>query len=76
LLEIFQWLSDTESSSIDDIKLTKLKEEIGDITIYLINLADKFDIDIIEAAKDKLKINEAKYPADIVKGKSKKYNEY
>ncbi len=43
---------------------------------YLVALADKFGIDPIEAAKKKLVINEKKYPASLVRGSSKKYNEY
>jgi len=56
--------------------IEKLREEIGDVMIYLTKLADKFGIDPITAAKEKLRINEKKYPAKVVRGKSKKYNEY
>lgn len=44
--------------------------------IYVINLAAKFDIDPIQCARDKLKLNENKYPASAVKGSAKKYTEY
>jgi hypothetical protein len=46
------------------------------VLIYLIELADKFEIDIVEAAKYKLTLNQKKYPAEKVKGKAKKYSEY
>lgn len=73
LLEIFLWLTDEQSDNLDEKKLTNLKEEIGDVMIYLTNLASKFDLDPIQCAKDKLKLNKKKYPADIVKGSAKKY---
>ena len=44
--------------------------------LYLAGLADKFDLDPLDAAQKKLTINAAKYPADVVRGKSKKYTEY
>ena len=53
-----------------------LSQEIGDVLIYLIELADKIEIDIVKAAKHKLALNEKKYPAEKVKGKAKKYTEY
>jgi NTP pyrophosphatase (non-canonical NTP hydrolase) len=74
MLEIFQWNGSQE-------RLTKkeqeaLRQEIGDVLIYLIELADKFEIDIIKAAKEKLTLNEKKYPADLVRGKAEKYSDY
>lgn len=74
IVEIFQWkqpddiLSDKEQES--------LKQEIGDTLIYLLELADKFDIDIIDAARYKLKLNDKKYPAELVHGKANKYTDY
>ena len=76
LLEIFLWLTEEESKNLNDNQLAHLKEEIGDIMIYIINLAAKFGIDPIQCARDKLKLNEKKYPASIVKGSAKKYTEY
>lgn len=75
LLEIFQWKSE-ESYRLDEEELEKIKEEIGDIFIYLLNFCSKLNIDPIESALKKLKINEKKYPAEIVKGKAFKYNHY
>lgn len=76
LLEIFQWISEKESFHLTENKQTQLAEEIGDIMIYLANLSDKFGINPIVAAKDKLKLNETKYPSDMTKGSAKKYSEY
>ncbi|BCB95766.1 nucleotide pyrophosphohydrolase [Dissulfurispira thermophila] len=76
IVELFQWMSEEESYNLNPEKLQRLKEEIGDVMIYLAKLADKFGIDPIDAAKEKIKINEKKYPVSKVKGKAKKYNEY
>ena len=76
IVELFQWLTAEESQSLSAAKRQALEEEIGDVMIYLINLADKFDIDPLRAAEKKLAINAKKYPAKLVKGKAKKYTEY
>jgi NTP pyrophosphatase (non-canonical NTP hydrolase) len=76
IVEIFQWLTEQESRNLDRDKLEALTEEIGDVQIYLLSLADKFGIDPIEAAKKKMVINNRKYPVEKVFGDSKKYTEY
>jgi len=76
IVESFQWLTQEQSKNLDLDKKQALAEEIGDVMIYLTMLADKFGIDPIEAAKEKMKINIVKYPVDKVKGKSSKYTEY
>ncbi len=76
ILEHFQWLTEEQSRAVDPDKLAKIKDEIGDVLIYLVRLADELGIDPLEAANDKLEKNEAKYPVDKVKGKALKYNEY
>ena len=53
-----------------------VEEELADILVYLVRMADQLDIDLISAARKKIKSNEAKYPADMVRGSSKKYTEY
>ena len=77
LTEVFQWLSEEQSRSIidDPKKLQQAEEEVADIFLYLIRLADKLEIDIIEAASDKIKKNEQKYPIEKSYGSAKKYTE-
>lgn len=74
IVEIFQWKKPEDPLNKEEGEA--LRQEIGDVLIYLIELADKFEIDIIEAAKYKLTLNQKKYPADLVRGKAKKYTEY
>jgi len=75
LLEILQWLTEEESSNLDTEKRRKVEEEIGDVLIYLLNLADKLGIDPSEAALQKLKANEEKYPVEKARGSAAKYTE-
>ena len=72
LAEHFQWLTQEQSSSLAPDKLAEVREEIGDVLIYLANICDKLDIDPIKAAQDKLKKNGEKYPVAKVRSKSSK----
>ena len=76
VVEHFQWLTEEDSKNLPPEKLADVREEIGDVMIYLTELADKLGIDPVEAAKAKMMINGQKYPAELVKGKTSKYTEY
>ena len=76
LVEHFQWLTEGQSRALPPEKLAQVREEIGDVMIYLVELADKLGIGPVEAARAKVEINRKKYPADLVKGKASKYTEY
>lgn len=75
LLEQFQWLKEEQSKSLSKEKKAKVKDEIADVFIYLVRLADKLDVDLISAAKDKIASNEQKYPVEKARGSNKKYTE-
>lgn len=75
LVEHFQWLTQAESHDLKAEKREQIRDEIGDVLIYLTSLADKFGINPVEAAKKKISINEKKYPVELSKGKSHKYTE-
>ncbi len=76
LLEIFLWLTEEASRTLDEARREQVKQEIGDVMIYLTLLADQLDLDPVACAQAKLRLNEQKYPADRVKGSAKKYTEY
>ena len=76
IVEHFQWLTEEQSRNLPPEKLAEVREEIGDVMIYLTELSDKLGIDPVEAAKAKLTINSHKYPAELVRGKASKYTEY
>lgn len=67
LLEHFQWDNEFVKNEVT--------EELADVMIYCILLADRLNIDIQEAISDKLDKNGQKYPVEKAKGNSKKYNE-
>ena len=68
LLENFQWNN--------DYKLENVKEELADIFIYSILLADQLKVDLVEIAHEKLEKNKEKYPIEKSYGSSKKYHKY
>jgi len=76
LLEQFQWLQTGVTSELGERRLTDVRHEMADVLVYLIRLADKLDINLVASAWEKLELNRAKYPADKVKGDSRKYDEY
>lgn len=75
LLEHFQWLSDAQSAALPPQTLARVREELADVLLYLIRLADKLDVDLIGCAVEKLQINAAKYPADKARGHARKYTD-
>jgi len=76
LVEHFQWLTEEQSKNLSQNKLDEVELELADIQIYLIRIADKLKIDLLQAVDKKMSINESKYPAEKVKGQHKKYTEY
>jgi dCTP diphosphatase len=76
LVEHFQWLTEAQSSRLSAERLREVETELADIFIYLMRLADKLGVDLVAAAQRKMEINEAKYPADKVRGSARKYTEY
>ena len=72
LLEIYQWSgNDLECSEKKD----KIKEELADVFLYAIQIAQHYDLDIDEIIEAKLKRNSEKYPVDKAKNHKEKYNQ-
>lgn len=74
LVEHFQWLTDEQSKRLPEDTLDEVSLEMADIMIYLIRLADKLDVDLIETVKRKMELNAIKYPVEKSKGIATKYN--
>jgi NTP pyrophosphatase (non-canonical NTP hydrolase) len=72
----FQWMTEAQSQQPDAAQLARIRAESADVLNYLVRLADKLGIDLIAAAHEKIELNARRYPADKVRGSSKKYNEY
>jgi dCTP diphosphatase len=77
LLEIFQWLTESQSFAIKDNlkKIQQVKDELGDIFHLLIRISTLLDIDLVQSFWEKMKKNEEKYPIHLSKGKANKYSE-
>jgi len=76
LSEIFQWLTEDQSLMLSPETKARVADEIADVQVYLVRLADRLGIDIASAVALKMKKNEEKYPTELVRGSSKKYTEY
>ncbi|WP_321817217.1 MULTISPECIES: nucleotide pyrophosphohydrolase [unclassified Paraburkholderia] len=77
LLETIQWKDDTQiAAMLADAKgLAHLKQECADVFIYLLLVAQTAGFDLVEAAADKVRVNETRYPVEKAKGSAKKHNE-
>ena len=62
IMEHFQWLSADQSLELDAAARKEVAHEIADVLLYLVRLADVFDIDMIAAAREKIELNANKYP--------------
>lgn len=75
LLEHFQWMTDEQSRDLPPEKRDAVAAEAADVLLYLFQLTSALGIDPVAAAQGKLKLNELKYPVDLARGSSKKYDE-
>jgi len=75
MIEHFQWLTQEQSRHLPAAKKAAVEEEIGDVTLCLLNLADQLGVDILDAAGRKLERNREKYPVEKAKGRAEKYTE-
>lgn len=73
LNELFLWKNTPED--LDSIDKTKLADELADVLVYALLLADKEGFDVADIVTNKLKKNGDKYPVGKSKGSSKKYTE-
>ncbi len=75
LLEHFQWLTEEQSEKLPAEKRIAVSHELADVLLYLLQIADRLQIDLVAAAQQKLQLNAAKYPAAQARGSSRKYSE-
>jgi dCTP diphosphatase len=75
LMEHFQWLTAEQSQALDQRRREQVEQEMGDVLIYLIRLADVLKIDLAQAASAKMRLNEAKYPVEKARGIAAKYTD-
>lgn len=68
LLEPFQWLTGEQSRTLDAAQRAAVTDELADVQIYLIRLADVLDVDLLHAVRRKMVRNAEKYPASALPG--------
>ena len=76
LLEHFQWLTPEQSTRFDAKGKRAVEDEIADVLLYLTRLADVLDIDLLAAARRKMRVNARKYPVRRAKGNARKYSQF
>ncbi len=76
LVEQFQWDTPRESQQLTPEKLEAVSHELADTFVYLLRIAEVLNIDLIEAANQKIDLNAKKYPADKARGSNAKYTAY
>jgi len=76
LVEIFQWISEEKSQQLDPEQWQAARMELADIFIYLLRISDRLNVNLIQAAQEKIEINEQRYPVEKVKGSAKRASEY
>lgn len=75
LLEPFQWLQHGRAEELGEAGLRAVKHEMADVLNYLVMLADKLDIDLLQATREKIELNAIKYPVEKAFGTLKKYDQ-
>jgi NTP pyrophosphatase (non-canonical NTP hydrolase) len=76
LLELFLWKSDNEIDALfaDPSQMQKVRNELADVCVFLLYLSKACQVDLSDAVKDKITLNEKKYPVDKFYGSNKKYD--
>ena len=72
LVEVFQWLTAEQSMALDDDTRQHASDELADVAIYLIRLADLLGIDLGEAVAAKMAANELRYTVEASRDSAKK----
>lgn len=72
LLQLFQWatLEQSEELGRDKERMQKIKEELSDVVIYCLSMANSTGIDLSDSVLEKLELDKKKYPTDLYKGKA------
>lgn len=80
LAELFQWKTETDAGpglpGFSEKEVNNVQDELADVLLYLIRLADRCDVDLGAAVRAKMVKNAEKYPMEKCKGVSDKYTAY
>src|SRR5262245_19946701 len=75
LQELLVWSSEEQSWSVADARRNEVEQELADVLIQCLNLAERLGIDVVAACERKIELNDARYPVDKAKGSATKYDE-
>jgi NTP pyrophosphatase (non-canonical NTP hydrolase) len=75
LLERFQWMPDHLSRTLSAEDRARAQDELADVLICLIRLADQLNVDLISAAFEKIARNTERYPMEKARGNYRKHTE-
>jgi NTP pyrophosphatase (non-canonical NTP hydrolase) len=67
-------LTEEQSRNLHEEQNAGVEQELADILLYLLRLADELNIDLEHAVQDKLRVNAEKYPVDLARGNATKYS--
>ena len=78
LAEIFQWMTEKDSNEahLDPALKVRLEDEVADVFVYLLRIMSKSNIDLESSVRNKMRKNAEKYPVELSKGNSKKYDQF
>ena len=76
LVEHFQWLTPEQSMQVSDEKLNDISYELADIFIYLLRIAERLDINLLQVTEEKIALNEKRFPAQDISGQNYKDTKY
>ena len=76
LVEHFQWLTEEQSRTLDAAARAPVADELADVLLYLVRIADELGIDLHAAAQAKMARNAEKYPVEKARGSARKYTEF
>jgi NTP pyrophosphatase (non-canonical NTP hydrolase) len=75
LVEHFQWVTEEESRNLPPEKTEQVRQELADVLLYLVRLADQLGVNLVQAAHEKVESNEDRYPVERARGSARKYTE-
>ena len=76
LMEQFLWATPEATDAPDETTRRAVEDELADVLMFVLHLANRLDIDITDAFYRKLAQTERRYPADLVRGRADKYTTY
>lgn len=63
LVEHYQWLTPDQAAHLDVDEHSPIAQEMADVMLYMLRLADELGVDMEEAILHKMQLNAKKYPA-------------